>query len=206
LQLPAPQEVHSAIRDALDPVVRPLGYVGTKGRAAGWSLKEDRGRLFFQFQVNPKATDSYAGGEFLVEFEHTLGEGQGRALSGRARFDQLMTKAELKAVLAHQNEVIASLPRPPESHVAGYPEFLRDTYLQWFEPLSTFSPGDLWLRYRSLDDVRGWLQLLSGILSALLARAKRLDPHVIYMGSEIDLDASPLRPINPLVITQRPVE
>jgi hypothetical protein len=206
LQLPAPQDIHAAIRDALDPVVRPLGYVGTKGRAAGWSLKENRGRLFFQFQLQPKATDSYAGGEFTIEFERTLGEGQGRALSGRARFDQLTTSAELETVLAHQNEVIASLPRPPESHVASYPEFLRDTYLQWFEPLSTFSPGDLWLRYRSLDDVRGWLQLISGILPSVLERAKRLDPQVIYMGSEIDLAADPLRPVNPLVITQTPVE
>lgn len=206
LQLPAPQDIHGAIRDALDPVVRPLGYVGTKGRAAGWSLKENRGRLFVQFQLQPKATDSYAGGEFLVEFEHTLGEGQGRALSGRARFDQLLTKAELKAVLAHQNDIIGSLPRPPESHVAGYPEFLRDTYLESFEPQGMFSPGNLWLRYRTLDDVRGWLQLISGILPSVLARAKRLDPQVIYMGSEIDLDADPLRPINPPVITQTPVE
>jgi hypothetical protein len=135
-----------------------------------------------------------------------LGEGQGRALSGRARFDQLLTKAELKAVLAHQNDIIGSLPRPPESHVAGYPEFLRDTYLESFEPQGVFSPGNLWLRYRTLDDVRGWLQLISGILPSVLARAKHLDPQVIYMGSEIDLDADPLRPINPLVTTQTPVE
>ena len=206
LQLPAAPDIHAVIRDALDPVVRPLGYVGTKGRAAGWSLKEDRGRLFVQFQLQPKATDSYAGGEFVVEFEHTLGEGQGRAFSGRARFDQLTTSAELETILAHQNKVIASLPRPPESHVASYPESLRDTYSGWFEPQGKPSPGDLWLRYRALDDVRGWLQLISGILPSMSARAKRLDPHVIYMGSEIDLDADPLRPINPLVITQTPVE
>jgi hypothetical protein len=206
LQLPAPQDIHAAIRDALDPVVRPLGYVGTKGRAAGWSLKENRGRLFFQFQLHPKAKDSYAGGEFIIEFEHTLGESQGRALSGRARFDQLITSAELKAVLAHQNDVIGSLPRPPESHVASYPEFLRDTYMESFEPQGKFSPGNLWLRYRTLDDLRRWLHLISGILPSALDRAKRLDPHVIYMGSAIDLEADPLRPTNPLVITQTPEE
>jgi len=117
-----------------------------------------------------------------------------------------MTSGELKAVLAHQNDVIGSLHRPPESHVASYPEFLRDTYLESFEPQGDFSPGNLWLRYRTLDDLRGWLQLISGILPSVLDRAKRLDPHVIYMGSAIDLEADPLRPTNPLVITQPPVE
>ncbi len=44
------------------------------------------------------------------------------------------------------------------------------------------------------------------MLALVLGRAKRLDPHVLYLGSEIDLDADPLRPTNPLVITQKPVE
>jgi len=44
------------------------------------------------------------------------------------------------------------------------------------------------------------------MLPSVLSRAKRLDPHVLYLGSEIDLNADPLRPTNPLVITQKPVE
>jgi hypothetical protein len=43
-------------------------------------------------------------------------------------------------------------------------------------------------------------------MPSVLGRAKRLDPHMLYMGSEIDLDADPLRPLNPVVIKQTPVE
>jgi hypothetical protein len=83
-----------------------------------------------------------------------------------------MTSAELKAVLAHQNEVIRSLPRPPESHVAGYPEFLREAYLENFEPQVKFAPGNLWLRYRTLDDLRGLFESLAlGAASGFFAGA-----------------------------------
>ncbi len=204
LQLPAAPDIHAVIRDALDPVVRPLGYVGKRAGAAGWSLKEDR--LFFKFHLHPKAKDPYAGGEFIIEFERTPAEGPGGALSGRARFDQLLTPAELESVVEHQNDVIASLPHPPAGHVASYPEPLRETYLQFFDPQGTFPPGDLWLRFRTLDDVRSWLHLIAGMLPSVLGRARRLDPHVLYLGSEIGLNADPLRPTNPLVITQKPVE
>jgi len=206
LRLPAAPDIHAVIRDVLDPVVRPLGYVGRRAGAAGWSLKENGSKLFFKFHLHPKAKDPYAGGEFVIEFERTPGEGPGGALSGRARFDQLLTPAELETVLEHQNDVIASLPRPPEGHVASYPESLRETYLQFFDRQETFPPGDLWLRYRTLDHVRGWLRLIAGMLSSVLGRARRLDPHVLYLGSEIDLNEDPLRPTNPLVITQKPVE
>jgi hypothetical protein len=143
-----------------------LGYVGKKGGAAGWSLKENPGRLFFQFQLHPKARDSYQGGQFVIEFERSLGESRAGAFSGRARFDQLLTKAELETVLEHH----------------------------------------LWLRYRTLDHIRGWLRLISGMLPSILGRARRLDPHVLYLGSEIDLNADPLRPTEPLLITLKPVE
>jgi hypothetical protein len=206
LELPAARDVHSAIRDALDPVVRPLGDVGKKGGAAGWSLKENPGRLFFQFQLHPKATDSYQGGQFVIELERTLGEGRAGAFSGRARFDQLLTQAELETVLEHQNEVIASLPRPPASHVASYPEFLRDTYLEAFEPQGKFKPG-IFGSAIGLSTMFG-----AGFDSSLAcclqswAGPNVWDPHLLYLGSEIDLDADPLRPTNPLVITQKPVE
>ena len=166
----------------------------------------DHGKLFFHFQLHAKATDSYQGGRFIIEFEHTLGEGPGRAFSGRARFDQLLTKPELETIVEHQDAAIASLPRPPARHVAGYPESLRETYLKSFQAQGPFTPGDLWLRYRTLEHVEGWLRLIAGMLPTVLERARRLDPHVIYMGSKIDLGSNPLRPTSPVVISQTPVE
>jgi hypothetical protein len=146
------------------------------------------------------------GGEFVIEFEHTLGEERWKALSGRARFDQLLTSAELEVVLANQNAVIASLSRPPAGHIASYPESLRETYLQFFKPQGRYTPGDLWLRFHTLDHVRGWAQLIAALMPAVLGRAERLDPHVLYMGTEIDLDADPLSPKHPVVLKQSPVD
>ena len=42
---------------------------------------------------------------------------------------------------------------------------------------------------------------MSNLLPSILARATRLDPHVMYMGRAIDLNADPLR-----VISEAPAE
>ncbi len=207
VDLPGASAVQSTIRTGVDPVVRPLGYVRDRGAAARWADGHAAGeRTYFWVQVHPKAKDPYSGGEFLVEFERSSAARPAAKLSGRARFDQLLTGAELETILEHQNDLIASLPRPPASHVASYPPDLRQTYLQEFEPQGNPSPGNLWLRYQTLDHIHGWLRLIRGLLPSLLARAKRLDPHVVYLGSKIDLDADPLRPTNPLLIKRPPEE
>ena len=196
--LPAGATVHSTIRNAIDPVVRPIGYVREKGTSPGWAQANGASlRTFFWVQLHPDAKDPFSGGEFLVEFERTSTDRPAKKLAGRARFDQLLEQPELERVIRHQNDVIASLPRPPASHVASYPASLQDAYLKEFQPQGKVRPGNLWLRYQTLDHVQGWLSLLSGLLPSILARAARLDPHVLYLGRKIDLDSDPLRPTNP---------
>jgi hypothetical protein len=121
-------------------------------------------------------------------------------LNGRAFFDQLLTQSELDHVLEHQNRVISSLPHPPPSHVAIYPESLRETYLEGFRPEGHFEPGSLQLRFFNGDDLVGWIALIAPLLPAVLKRATRLDPTVIYLASPIDLETSPLRPTKPVVL------
>jgi hypothetical protein len=117
----------------------------------------------------------------------------------------MLTPPEFESVLKYQNEVIASLSRPPAAHVDGYPESLRETYLSWFKPQGAFSPGFLWLRYLTLDHVRGWMGVVTPLLPAVLERADRLDPSTLYANSPIDLESTPLRAINPVVIKGTPI-
>lgn len=205
MELPAASEIHGALRATLDPVVTPMGYKRQKGAPPEWAeATSDGPKTVFWAQVHPKAKDPYSGGEFLFEFERMIGNRTAGKLSGRARLDQLLIQSELQRLLDHQNRVIASLPRPPASHVAQYPESLRDAYRKEFEPQTTFRPGDLWLRYRTLDDVRAWLAVISDLLPVVLSRAARLDPGVMYLGGTINLDANPLQRTHPLPMKGQP--
>jgi len=183
-------EFKSAIRNGIDPVASERGFALRK---AGWVRKEaTRGITFFKVQRHEKAVDPYAGGRFTLEFERSLSTKPLMGLAGRARFDQLLAKADLERVVAFQRRVISSLLRPPAEWVNSGPDFLRETYLENFDPNFTFRPGNLWLRYQSLEHVRGWSDVITAVLPEVLERAARMDPGTIYIGAVIDLTADPL--------------
>lgn len=176
--------------------MRPLAYVAKKSSMPLWFKKESGvGTQFFGFQRHEKSVDPYAGGRFTVEFEKSHSDRPFVGLSARARLDQLLTPAELETMVARQRQIIGSLAHPPSSWVASYPDFLRPTYLSDFDPNAKFRPGDLWLRYRTADDLSAWVALIAPLLPTVLGRAARMDLHTIYMGRKIDLEADPLRPI-----------
>ena len=189
-QLLSAAEFKSAIREGIDPVSQERGFVSRK---SGWLRKEATGGItFFKVQRHEKAVDPYAGGRFTLEFERSLSSKPLMGLAGRSRFDQLLPKADLEQVVAYQRRVISSLPRPPAEWVNSGPDFLRETYLENFDPDFTFGPGNLWLRYQSLEHVMGWLAVITSLLPEVLERAARMDPGTIYLGAVIDLTADPL--------------
>jgi hypothetical protein len=178
-------EFNSAMRDGIDPVANERGFVSRK---SGWVRKEAVGGIsFFKVHRNERAVDPYAGGRFTLEFERSPENKPLMGLAGRARFDQLLPRDELERVLDYQRKVISSLPRPPADGVSS------ETYLENFNPNFIYRPGNLWLRYQSLEHVRGWLDVITALLPAVLERAARMDPGTIYLGALIDLNADPLR-------------
>lgn len=189
----------------LDPVLRPLGFTTKSRGPATWKRKlQDGGALFIRVQTRADAFDPYAGGRFRVQTERSRDSRPYTALAGRADIDQLLAEPELQTLVDYQNTVIRSLPRPPADWVAGYPQFLRETYLQDFEPDRRFRPGDLWFRFLTMDHVDHWARLIGGLMPIVVERAHRLSPGVMYMGSTINLDTDPLRPTDPVVIKPRP--
>ena len=200
--LPSAADFKLAVRNCIHPVLRPLAYaIGGKGTLS-WTRRRDGERTSLIFRREPRAVDPYQGGRFSIEFEHTTTEIPRAGLNGRAYFDQLLESSERDRVIHYQNAVISSLPHPPAQHIAVYPEQLRDTYLSGFEPEGPVRPGALHMRFLTMEDLLGWLALIALLLPAVLDRADRLDPTVLYLASPIDLDANPLRPTNPVVLRQ----
>jgi hypothetical protein len=148
--------------------------------------------VFYSLQVDAKATDPFAGAEFRTEVEQSKQALPGRGLNGRAFFFQLLTTEELRVLLARQNEVINSLPKPPRSHIEQYPEGLvRKTYLGYFERQVSFDAVNCWLRYYTDADVCVWSELLGSLVSPLVKRAASiLHPDERYLGRGFLLTAS----------------
>jgi hypothetical protein len=206
---PAPKapEFNPAVHAIIDPVVRPLGYTTRTNGAPTWKRKLPTGEvIFFRIHRRADAADPYSGGQFGIEFEHARDSRPYASLGGRAALDQLLMKPELELVVHFQKQVISSLARPPRDWVAGYPEFLRETYLSNFDPNEGFRVGNFAYRFLTMNHVEGWGRLVAGLLPVVLERAQRLDPGVIYLGSPIDLDANPLRPIDPIALKPQPPE
>lgn len=145
---------------------------------------EDGAAIFLSLQVDTKATDPFAGGGFRIELENTGHRAPARGLKGRAMFYQLMTAAELQALLVLQNRIIRLRPKPPREQVELYPEGpVRQQYLKYFAPQSTFDVVNTWLRYGSVPDLREWGDLLAPYVPPLVERAKvYLNPERLTLG------------------------
>lgn len=128
--------------------------------------------MFLSLQVDRKAGDAYAGGSFRIELDKSRGRRPALGLNGRALFFQLLTEEERQGLLARQNRIIDSLPQPPPEQVQLYPAGgVRDIYLSYFEHQSKFDAVRCWLRYRTVDDLRGWASALSPLVRPLVTRA-----------------------------------
>jgi hypothetical protein len=140
-----------------------------------WVLKtaSDEHGVYLSLQVDEKATDTYAGGEFRLELEKSAGPRPASGLSGRAMFFQLLTRQELAGVLAQQNNVIRTLPRPPAAQVEAYPSSLRPTYLSWFDSQQGFDAIKSWMRYRTSSDVDAWAGTLRPLIGVTVDRGVR---------------------------------
>jgi hypothetical protein len=87
------------------------------------------------------------------------------------RIGRLFDGATRAKVHALQNEIIARLPRPPESHVALRDPRTAEWYQQKFEPEAPYDERhDLWFRYHGEDEVKCWGQLILVYLPNALAR------------------------------------
>jgi hypothetical protein len=191
--IPPSREVYRALAEALDPVFAGTDMIRVRGLASPcWGALggAESPSCFLSVQVDRKATDSFAGGGFRIELERSRQRVPARGLTGRALFFQLLTEAEIAALLAQQNAVIRSLPTPPATQVDLYLAGpVRQQYLKYFQPQQQFDPVACWLRYRTDGDVLTWGRLIAPLAIVLLERASSaLEPDVLHLGK------GPLKP------------
>jgi len=84
--------------------------------------------------------------------------------------------------------MVRGWPSPPADHLRLIPAGLRETYLAAFAPVDDLPAADLWMRYRAPDDLTPWLDAIVGSLPDVVRRARRLDPHTLYLGRADVLD------------------
>jgi hypothetical protein len=193
--LPSQKVVYSELAARLSPALESCGMRRLK-RVSYPAWRSDDSELgeviFFSLQVDRRATDPFKGGGFRAELEKSRQRDPACGLTGRALFFQLLTAEELETLLAQQNRVIGSRPKPPAEQVSLYPEGpVRRMYLSYFEPQSAFDAVRCWLRYGRLADVREWADALAPIVRPLNERADAyLSPERLALGQGCLLEAT----------------
>jgi hypothetical protein len=176
-------ELERSARRGLDTAMEAVGLLPFKGRAAAWRSADKR--LIVWVVDDSKARDPYRGHAFTIEFEHSHDGSWMKKLAGRARIGGLVSDDEFVDLVRLQNHVITSLGSPPASHVATFPESLRNQYLTAFNPIANPSRGQFWMRFATEEHLGDWWSCIAPLLPTVVARAWTLDPHTLQLGKEL---------------------
>jgi len=151
--------------------------------------KQKRSRLTFQrladaryqsiwFQTDKYGWDSYAGGEFYVNFTVSESSDVEAGAVIEAMHADGLTDEELERARNYRDEIVSRIPKPPESYFidleAGFarsvgPDSARtliETVRQRFEPetIPYRRHQDFRLRYWRAADVEGWANFIAPVL------------------------------------------
>jgi hypothetical protein len=156
------QQLYSTLREHLAPLFKANGFKRTKTML---SWVRPRGELYIGvwFQADQRGWDTYAGSKFVVEFQLGNEPVIGGKTICRQRIGRMLSAAEREEIRAIQNNVIASLHRPPKNHaLLNVCEEVSIVYLKEFKSVDQPYGGreDIWFRYASKEDVDRWGKLL----------------------------------------------
>ncbi|WP_172205396.1 hypothetical protein [Niveibacterium sp. COAC-50] len=168
-------EVYALLKSELGPWFKAAGFKRAD-TFLSWSRPHGNLHITAWCQVSRDGWDEYSGSKFVVEFQLAPDPIVGASATRRQRLARLLTPEQREAARRIENEVIASLKRPPKTHPSLHvsPEVTR-WYLAKFDTVSAPYPEghDIWLRYAKPEHVSGWAQfilpLLPGCVSAVEA-------------------------------------
>ena len=155
--------------------------------------KVRRSRLTFQqllegkyhtvwFQTDHYGWDAHAGGKFFVNFTVSMSPDPEDPERREARLNFFLSDIELQRARKYQNEIVARIPKPPESYFPslqnGFSKSvgsesaasLIKTVRGYFEPeREPFRRmQDFGLRYWQPEDVIGWAQFIASVIPRAL--------------------------------------
>jgi hypothetical protein len=180
------REVDRSAHDRLGVAMEAAGMAHVRRSTARWR-SEDRA-IFAWVVHDSKALDPAQGGALTLEFEHSHDGSWMKKLAGRARFGALLRPDEFEPFVVMQNRVIATLRRPTSEELSFVPESLRPRYLTYFDQVASIRQPEFWIRYTTLEHLTEWWTLVAPLLPKVLARARTLDCHHLYLGRELAWD------------------
>lgn len=170
------KDVHTLLRRALAPVVKPLGYRQTPG-ASGCTLTLEQAGSFqtMWVQVEKCGWTQWLGSAFTLEFQWDDNPDKGAGGDARTRWSGLCTADDLAVAKDLQQSVSESAQPLPELQAdeVSVQDFLSeqerlDHLGQVAEP---YWPGlDIWCRYRDPEHVQRWASFFAERLPAMLDR------------------------------------
>jgi len=176
------KELYRALETELGPWLIERGF-----------RKQRKSRLTFQRQVGDKyhsvwfqcdkyGWDSYAGGDFFVNFTVSASPDPEDIVRRDERLNFFLSDLELARARKYRDEIVKRIPRPPESYFdtleAGFSKVvgaesaasLIETVRARFEPESIpyRQNQDFSLRYWQPSDVTGWASFIVSVLPRAL--------------------------------------
>jgi hypothetical protein len=151
-------DVYRSVRTIVGPWCKSNAFKRGSSGLLSYFAPVGQNNLVFWFQVSRDGWDDYAGSKFVVEFQLSEDPRPGTPSGFRQRIPYFLTEFELARIRQIQNSVIASLPKPPQSHFAlSISAEVSAWYLERFKPISE--------PYRSTSDI---LIYGSAIISSIM--------------------------------------
>src|ERR1700722_8320294 len=171
-------EVYAVLKQELAPMLTPAGF--KRGRSfLSWSRATGSRYTVVWCQVSREGWDSFAGSQFVVEFQRSAEPVVGAHPSRRQRIVELLSEVDLNQARNAQNRIIAELRRPPANHsnLQVSPE-VSAWYLKKFEPVTEpcRNDDDFWFRYASPDHVKIWGRFLAERLRGWVQQFESEEP------------------------------
>jgi hypothetical protein len=138
----------------------------------GWHKQVEDKFLVFWFQCSMDGWDEIAGSKFIVEFqlsrEPIIGIGE-----NRQRLPKFLNTTQLDKIWEIQNEIISKLTPPPKDYPALHISAdVSEWHLAKFKPIKSkyTNKDDIWLRYKSEDDVKHWANFVLNQLPSIITK------------------------------------
>ena len=176
------KELYQALEKSLAPAFVQRGFRKRRGSQLGFQRIIGGTYHTVWFQCDKYGWDAQAGGEFFVNFSLSAAADPEAPPNRGERLNHFLTDIELARARKYRDEVVARIPRPPESYFrtlqAGFekvvgPESavgLLRTVRQRFEPepMPYRRNQDFRLRYWEPRDVAGWAEFIEAALPRAL--------------------------------------
>ncbi len=155
-------EVYEALRAAIDGWPAELGVRLQRRRPlryrCGFVLADPNMRCTLSFQVSNSGWDRHAGNKLRPHLSFVEPD-YPEPLSVRELVG-LLDDEHFARVVALNNAIATRAPGPPSPGAVALPDDLYRSYARQFEPSYPERTSEVWLRYRALEDLTSWADLL----------------------------------------------